>query len=365
MKFAVLSDIHAYASTVYSGVDVDGVNKRLRIILNEMERAAKVLKDEGGSTMVLAGDLFHTRGSIDPEVLNPLRETFEKILAMDIDIYAIPGNHDLKSSDTQQLSSQVENLAQVSIAGGEFKIFNEVGHCIVDGVPLGFVPWRNRLEGLHADLAKLAAEPDHDKMHVFIHAGIDGVLSGMPAHGLTSADLAKYGFACVYAGHYHHHHNFAPDAVVSIGATTHQNWGDVGTKAGFLIVDAGNIVSIKRHDSQAPKFVDVSGMNQVDLELACDGNYVRFRGPTMTQQEINDLRDQFKNWGALGVSIEVPKATVATRPGTASASGKTLDQSVDSYIDGLTTIPTNIDKTEVKRRAQEVLDLSRSVTEEA
>jgi len=41
--------------------------------------------------MIIAGDLFHTRGIIDPEVLNPLRDTITKILALGMEVNAIPG----------------------------------------------------------------------------------------------------------------------------------------------------------------------------------------------------------------------------------------------------------------------------------
>lgn len=365
MKFAVLADLHAYGSTIYSGTDVDGVNTRLNLILNELRRTARTLKAQGGSVIFIAGDIFHTRGSIDPEVLNPLRETIEDILDFGIDIHAIPGNHDLKSADSRQLSSQIENLGQISIAGGMFRCYNQVDAIQIGDQWFGFVPWRNKLADLHEDLGDLSAHPCHAEMHVFIHAGIDGVLSGMPAHGLTDADLAAYGFKRVYAGHYHNHVVFPGGKVVSIGATTHHNWGDVGTRAGFLIVDT-DADTVTFHDTQAPKFCDLTGLDELEMELECKGNYVRFRGPTMTQTEINELRDQFRKWGARGVSIEVPKATVATRAAaTPTGKGVTLDKSVENYIDGSATIPASIDKAKLKRRAQEVLDASRAQYEEA
>lgn len=362
MKFAILSDIHAYGSTVYSGTGVDGVNIRLQLILDELLRAANTLVAEGGRTIFIAGDIFHTRGSIDPEVLNPLRDTVEQILNLGIDIHAIPGNHDLKSKDSRKLSSQIENLAQISIAGGMFRCYNEVTSLQVDGDWFGFVPWRSSNKDLLDDLTSLSAHPNAAQMHVFIHAGIDGVLSGMPAHGLTDADLAAFGFRRVYAGHYHNHVVFPGNKVVSIGATTHHNWGDVGTRAGFLIVEDDTVTF---HDTQAPKFADLTGMDELEMELECRGNYVRFRGPSMTQTEINELRDQFRKWGALGVSIEVPKATVAARPSASASKGLTIDQSVANFVDTAKTIPPSVDREKLKKRCQQILDESRAQFEEA
>lgn len=364
MKFAVLADIHAYGSTVYSGTGVDGINIRLQLILDEMLRSAKTLLDEGGKTMFIAGDIFHTRGSIDPEVLNPLRGTVEEILNTGIDIHAIPGNHDLKSKDSRALSSQIENLAQISIAGGMFRCYNEVTSFQIDGQWFGFVPWRASIKDFLEDMGDLSAHPAHADMHVFIHAGIDGVLSGMPAHGLTDADLAAFGFKRVYAGHYHNHVIFPGNKVVSIGATTHHNWGDVSTRAGFLIVDT-DADTVTFHDTQAPKFADLTGLDELEMELECRGNYVRFRGPSMTQTEINELRDQFRKWGALGVSIEVPKATVAARPSASASKGLTIDQSVANFVDTAKGIPPSVDREKLKKRCQQILDESRAQFEEA
>lgn len=364
MIFATVADIHAYNTTVYSGTGADGVNTRLRIVLAELERTASTLVAAGGRFMVIAGDIFHTRGTIDPEVLNPLRKTVERILEMGVDIMAIPGNHDLKSKDSQELSSQIQNLEQIAISGGQFRVFNQATSVMVDDdLWFGFVPWRENMDLFKLDMEHLAKHPKAANMHVFIHAGIDGVLSGMPAHGLTDADLAAYGFKRVYAGHYHNHVVFPGGKVVSIGATTHHNWGDVGTRAGFLIVDT-DADTVTFHDTRAPKFCDLSGLDELEMELECKGNYVRFRGPSMTQTEINELRDQFRKWGALGVSIEVPKTTVATRT-AAPTKGVTLEQSVENYVDGKKDIPASIDRAKLKKRAQEVLESARMAFEEA
>lgn len=362
MKYAVLSDIHAHNWSVFSSVDGRGVNTRLVHTLEEMKRAAKLLKAAGGNVMVIAGDIFHTRGTIDPEVLNPTRDAVREILEMGISIYAIPGNHDLKSKDTQELSSAIQNLqTEVDPPGmyGGFTIFNKCDVAWVPGHVLGFVPWRWTVEALLQDLENLAKHPEASQMDVFIHAGIDGVLSGMPAHGLMHTDLAKFGFRRVFAGHYHNHHDFG-NGVYSIGATTHQTWGDVGTRAGFLLVDEK---SVTFHDTMAPKFVDVSGLDEIEMELECKSNFVRFRGPAMTQEQINELRDQFRRWGALGVSIEVPRAVTAVRS-AAPAKGMTLEQSIEAFIASADPHP-KFKPEQITKRALEILEESRTVYEEA
>lgn len=363
MKYAVVSDIHCHSHSIFAGAPVNGVNGRLAITLSELERAAQELVNQGGNVMIVAGDIFHTRGVMDPEVLNPTRATFDRIVSMGIDVFAIPGNHDLKSRDTVELSSAIQNLEQVGIAGGSFRVVNKADVKRVAGEWIGFVPWRYTKEELMADL-KLVAEntgPFLADTDVFIHAGIDDVITGAPSSGLTAAELSKFGFRNIFAGHYHNHKNLG-NGIVSIGATTHHNWGDIGMRAGFLIVDSKD-GSFEFHDNLAPKFVDISGMDEDEMSLSCAGNYVRFRGPQMTNDQVEEFRKELKGWGALGISIEVPRVTSATRT-TTPAKGVSVKDSIINFVDG-STLPAHINKDEVKRRAVEIFDLSQSVIEEA
>lgn len=362
MIYGVISDIHAHLWSTFASSTADGANSRLSAILSELRRAAQAVANSGGDTLVVAGDIFHTRGNIDPEVLNPVRAVFHEIADMGISVLVIPGNHDLKSSDTREVSSAVQNLEHVNInSGGSIDVYNRPTVIEKKEFALAMVPWRETLDDLLGDLETLSKHAAASQMDVFIHAGIDGVLSGIPGHGLTAGKLAAYGFRRVFAGHYHNHRDMG-SGVYSIGATTHQTWSDVGTRAGFLLVD-GATGAVTFNDTVAPKFVDISGLDEMEIELACKGNFVRFRGPQMTQSEINEFRDQIRKWGAIGIQLEVPKATAALRT-TTPAKGLTLAQSVEKFIDGA-ILPAGVDKAAVQKRAQEVLNAAQAVVEEA
>lgn len=372
MKFAVVSDLHCHLWSLFSTTTRSGINSRLQEILSQVEKAADHVKLEGGSTLVVAGDIFHTRGTIDPEVLNPVRDCFQRIVNNGVNVLIVPGNHDLKTKNTTALSSSVENLQNIEYMDFDgtsaVKVFNEPTIHETDCVPavkFAFVPWCENTSELiaHIDALTVKLGKDVKDTYLFIHAGIDGVIPGLPAHGLSDALLAGYGFKAVFAGHYHNH-KMMPGNIVSIGSPTHQTWGDVGTRAGYLIVDSetGEIVF---NDTSAPKFVDVSGMSEEDAEMEAGGNYVRFRGPHMTQTEIDTMRKQFYAWGARGVSIQVPTSAPTARS-SVTTPGKivTLDESVTNFI-AAKSMPASIDVTEVQKRAADVLNSVRTVTEEA
>lgn len=356
MKYAVLSDLHCHTWSSFSTINADGVNSRLREILNEVDYAAKMLRYYHGNTMFIAGDIFHTRGTLDPEVLNPVRECFQSIILSGVKIVAIPGNHDMKTADTRELSSAIQNLK----LGKHFRVVNHSEVINIDGHLFGFVPWRSDLDDLRSDLDKLARISTD--MDVFIHAGIDDVLVGVPSAGLTAKELASYGFRRVYAGHYHNRRIMEGGKVVSIGAPVHHTWGDVGAEAGYIIADRDSD-DMRMFGSKAPSFVDVSGLDDTDMELACPGNYVRFRGPQMTQDEINKLRKRFETWGAKGISIQVPVTTTSLHA-SSPVRGKTLDQSVSAFIAADKNMPASVDPAAVERAALSVLKDAVTVVDE-
>lgn len=370
MTYGIASDLHCHRWSLFSTIEKDGVNSRLRTILNELRRLAQTVLDAGGSTIVIPGDIMHVRGSIDPEVLNPVQECFREIMDLGMSIIFIPGNHDLAGKETTMLGSAVQTLSETFSALGSIRAINEplLMPDALQGekTAFAFVPWCSTTEAMMKAAETLALQAVTQgiigQTDLFIHAGIDGVLDHMPAHGLTARRLAALGFRNVFAGHYHNYKDLG-EGVVSVGASTHQTWSDLNSIAGFLIVDeAGKHV---HHASNAPNFVDVTGLDEDEMAAACYGNYVRFRGDQMAMDDINEFRKFFVDSGALGTSIQVVKAAISNRTANPTKTGATLDESVTSYIDAATDIPAHVDKDEVKRHCSEVLATSRAVHEEA
>lgn len=362
--FGVVSDIHCHTWSLFSSTEKDGMNSRLRIILDEWMRAAREIVKVGGHDMICCGDIFHVRGSLDPEVLNPVQNTVRDILDMGVSITAIPGNHDLKGKETTEIGSAIQNLCEVFSDQGQFTVINEPKLVQLSGHTMGFVPWQSSKDELLRSLRQLAAAvgSDKDQMDVFIHAGIDGVLPGVPPHGLTDVEIADIGFRRVFAGDYHNHKIMQGGKVISVGASTHQTWRDVGSKAGFLLCTD---TEVKFMDTHAPKFIDLTGQDEDDMRLLSDGNYVRFRGGQMTAEEVKELRDFFTKSGALGTSLQVPIAATTQRTGISPVkAGQTLDQSVTGYADKMELKP-EVDRDLVKRKAAETLAKARAVYEDS
>ena len=353
--YALISDLHCHAWSSFSTVDPSGINSRLKIIIQELYRTAATLKDAGGHLIVIAGDVFHVRGSIDPEVFNPVFNAFRTLIDEGFEFEAIPGNHDLKSKDTTALGNAFQSLASLP----EFRVHTEPTCPAYISAKIAFVPWHSNDGALLRAADELADKMSSSKMDpaeydLIIHAGINGVIP-MLDHGLNAADVAALGFKRVFAGHYHDHKVLEGGKVISIGATTQQTWSDIHTKAGFLIVHEDRI---EYHASHAPSFVEIdASTDEDDLPLIVDGNYVRVRGMTLTDAEVNKLRAELLAMNAKGVLIQVARAVTSARGAAPTTTGRSLDQSVTAYIEGLKLSQ----EAEVKKQALDIIDSVRSV----
>lgn len=206
-----MADIHLHGWTSFSHTMESGLNSRLDMLLGEIERCAREVRRAGGDTIVMAGDVFHVRGSVAPSVLNPTKDTLQQLHRdHGVRFVIIPGNHDLEGKDTTRLGAAVTALEADHvriITSAQF--VDELGACLV--------PWYEKTDDLMAKLEELRPAAGGARFDAIIHAPIDGVIAGLPGHGLTPARLATLGYRNIYAGHYHHHKAFEGGAV-SVGA---------------------------------------------------------------------------------------------------------------------------------------------------
>lgn len=329
--FAIISDLHFHNWSAFSTVDVQGENSRLRILLNEVRRAVQELKDAGGDTLYIAGDVFHVRGEVAPSVFNPVLAVFADIIDMrgstvrGINVNVLAGNHDLETDSASWAGSAVTLLGDVGA------ISANDGPTTVGQVAM--FPWQENIEELKRQLVK----GQTNKRIAIIHAPINDTIQGLPNTGLDPAWLNSLDYQAIFAGHYHHHKQHG-EKVWSIGAIAHHTWNDVGSKAGFLIVHPkeNGVPEVVWRASRAPSFVELdASMSIEDMQLAADGNYVKARLNTADAKTLESIRQTLIAAGAKGVILQpdVTKVTTA-REDTSIKKGMTLAQSLNSYIDG-------------------------------
>lgn len=357
--YLLTSDQHCHPWSQFSKVDPDGVNSRLRIILNEMQRAYETLaskhKPHAKLNAFMAGDLFHTRGTITPSVFNPTHSAIEAIHSrFNVETVAIPGNHDLEGKDSNELGNAMQSLAAIP----NFEVSTD--HMICGDVVV--IPWFQDLNDLRKKIQKMAkmqaAINKLERTDLIIHAPVNGVIKGIPDHGLEAEELAEFGFRRVFAGHYHDHKVYCDGKVISVGATTHQTWNDPGTRAGFLLVYEDRV---EHYPTEAPLFIDINQLIELDPKVdpltVVKGNYARWKLDDLTDKEAAKIKKELTDAGALGVLLNVTKKTAVSRSGAVARTVHKLDTSVGEYIKNDLK---PVYEEDVSKLAQEVLDEARS-----
>ena len=348
--FGLCADVHAHNWSQFSTLK-DGVNSRLVATLDELTRCAREAKARGCTRVFIAGDLFHVRGSIAPSVFNAVSARLDMLArSLEITWVVVDGNHDCESRDSETLGSANEMLPQdeayIWVVSGNPELFLHERVCCI--------PWISDRDKFLDTARKWrdVIERKHGDAHLWTlicHVGIDGVLSNVPG-AFTSRELAELGFGRVCSGHYHQHavfeHKEVGSSVISIGALTHQTWSDVGTRAGWMIVDA---VREQFFDSEAPRFMDFDP----DADLSeVEGNFVRVRSD-LDEADVTALRDALMGLGALAVVfVGVPKALTVTRS-SAPATGLTLAAQVKDWLDRASSM--TVDREKVRATAVEIL----------
>lgn len=325
--YVLLSDIHFHNFSSFSTVNERGINSRLAITIKEVIRAAmeQSKAKECDKNMIIAGDLFHVRGSLEPSVLNPVLDMFRMLTEkMGFEVYILAGNHDLEGKHCSRVSSAITAIELPGI-----HVVNEP--CYFKEIEVAMIPWFESLDELRIEIGKMRERCGIADVDLIIHAPVNGVIEGLPDRGLSSNELAEFRFFRVFSGHYHNHVDFGNN-VYSIGATTHQTWSDVGSKAGFLLVDNS---SVTYRASHAPKFVDINENNVEEAQLLVDGNYVRIKVDSGSMSDIESIREELMGYGALGVIVNAINSglKVERREVSTASSGITLEESIVNFIE--------------------------------
>lgn len=328
--YLLTSDIHFHAWDQFSTVEECGTNSRLGILLDEFLKAYKFAADTYDTKRAFcAGDIFHQRGKIAPSVLNPVNDCFSTIKReFKIETRVIPGNHDLETNEACGIGDMTRAIRDIEVASYTVPTFTN----LEDGNRVIMIPWQATTEQLLAQMRRITASRiDLNKADLIIHAPLDGVLRGVPSHGLTPKVLLD---ACparrIFCGHYHNHIGF-DDRVYSIGALTHQTWGDIGTKAGYLMVFEDRV---EHFETDAPKFIDITDEDPDDVPELVRGNYVRTTLDDPTNDDVAMVRSALTSYGAAGVLVKaIQTKSMTSRRVAVGASIERIDESVNRYAE--------------------------------
>ncbi|MCU6236718.1 metallophosphoesterase [Morganella morganii] len=349
--YGLISDTHYHVWDAFAKTSHDGMNSRLKIQLDATRKAAKAAKAAGAKALFHGGDVFHVRGSIAPTVLHYTSELYDWIInELGLDVYILAGNHDLETNDSVFSANASASFSKI----GAHIVCSKSPHTFdIDGVKVHMISWYNDHKSLLHTVKELAKTLDPSVPNdLIIHTSINKAIPGMPDVGMEAEEFEGLGFRYVLSGHYHNHKEVIP-GVISIGALTHQNWGDIGTTAGYMLINEDG--SYSQHSTSAPVFIELEG--DMDESLI-KGNYVRIRAVIKDDEAGKYLEEVAVLMGAAGVTRNFTKESALAGAGEATAATARIDslkESVGSYCVLLGKSDSDIDVTKLTALCEDVL----------
>lgn len=342
MKVLVVSDTHFHNWTQFSHTTPQGVNSRLENDLNVFTKACEEAKAEGCTGFIHCGDLFHVKGKIETTVLTSVLSTLEDQVASKFPFSIfLTGNHDIAFSESKKwagnalmigswLSKQCL-LANCVWGSAQYESDNPLSSGTM------FMSWHKNVEEWKSSFEQYPY-PQLDKVKfVFTHAPIDGVVPGVPAGGITQEYIGSTGFeGKIFAGHYHNHKEISPQ-LISVGALTHHSWSDVGSKAGYLIVDTLS-GDYEFRETSAPRFIDLDTIKVASAEeysALCAGNYVRLtvEGELEKAKQIQDEIKEVLGAKAVLVNLKAKKPETVRASALGEITNSPLEKTISNYLD--------------------------------
>lgn len=271
-EFLIFSDFHAhnfrYGSKRVRHPDlaVDGLfNSRLIDCVGVLRDISRYAEEHGIKYVFFGGDLFHKRLILNTDVLSVIHREIVNLSSV-CHVYMIPGNHDYGDRAGHVHSLSVfKGLPNITVLDGVE--FVAVGDKLRPDIGLITVPYTDDPE-LAKTWLQTAGEYGRSKFRddcpvvLLAHLGMQGAKVGSDYVLISDSDVevedVPYdAFDVCFFGHYHQHQKLFKNGWF-VGASHQHNWGDAGTKRGFLHVklDSGR-VDFDLIETRAPRFINL------------------------------------------------------------------------------------------------------------
>jgi DNA repair exonuclease SbcCD nuclease subunit len=243
-------------------------------LLNALMKSIDQDFDQERDILILEGDIFHSRESINVRIQNEAFSIFRKLAEkFKRGIYIILGNHDVYYKD----KTEVNSLKSLSYLADNIHIFEKPEVLTInDAHSFLMLPWIedvSRLSSVVNDYRNLCH-------YIVCHADIKGLRFNkwtQVEHGLDVDALSTY--RRVYGGHIHHRQTVKN--VVYTGTPYQMDRGDAGNVKGFYQLDMTQSIPTEHfiENKQSPVFLkfDVMAileMNKAELLEKFQNNFV-------------------------------------------------------------------------------------------
>lgn len=333
-----IADTHIHPHKSHSEM-IGSLNSRLVNTIDAILVAGRKLKDAGGRTLFIAGDVFHVRGSIKPSTINAFVNCLN-ILTEDLllKVVIIPGNHDMEHLSGGDTSVDILNNIEC------VKVIGSPSSSKVDGWNVVAIPYQHKSE----DFNNIIDSLPEDVEVIVAHQGIDDFKpypamtdTGVTVKGLTDSGLGSW----VFSGHYHN--SRISSTIVSIGSIVQNDFSSEGEDRGIWILQPNGTAQF--HPIESPKFITINSGDKFKADDV-DGNFIRVIAKNA--KSAQKTLDALVAAGAKSVVTHIEREFAKAKADTIKISNP--EEMVSKYID--------IQSPKYDARKSAIMDIYRSLT---
>lgn len=319
MRILMFSDTHIHAWPRHSIMTEGQFNSRLLDGVKVLRQIIRAVEKYEVDKVIFLGDLFHEREQIDVPTWNitaPYIRQLADITPEGLEMVA--GNHDMALIPLPEGNRAAFTALQELSVGNPKVHLHEEPHTELVGGKKGdyrfiYIPYIKGLgdeatewedgntefvDDLLTGLCDSVSQAE--KSVIFTHVGISGAEAqrGIRLREAIKGEIFENaGISAVFSGHYHIPQRTERNGMpfIYVGATHHQNWGDVGQSRGFLLWDTeDDEFKIRRIRIKAPQFVVVKASTEKEIKKHSEeitGHFVKIVVPAdMGREEVEHLR---------------------------------------------------------------------------
>lgn len=274
MKAYILGDLQAHAWG--ESVTPEGVNARLMDVVHELRRIRKQALKNNVKHIFILGDVFEERGKLDVVVLNMIYREINRMIAKNIEVIIILGNHD---------KIDVGNFHSLEVFRNIATVIDEPQMLKQDDVKILAIPFMAEPKDVVKVLRKKGKKADLILMHTSVlNVKLD---SGHKwTEGIPLKTIPKKPWTLI--GHDHTHKQLRK-RVYHVGSLLHVDAGDRGKEKVFAEYNSKKH-RVRWHKTYGPEFVEFKMQYQEKkswkkmlkkVKDRCEGNFVKlhYDGP--------------------------------------------------------------------------------------
>jgi len=282
-----------------------------------------------GDILVVLGDIFDSRHSINLMVLNLALDIFERLSKIFTDgIIIILGNHDLYNKQSNEINS-VKCLKFIP----NIYIYEEPASVKIGDRKFLLMPWRKSAQDEMDCIQSMSAGNEY----LLMHTDVRGFKHNKHSDIITGCELSAYRpFKKVYSGHIHYAQRIGN--VNMLGSPYEITRSDRGNVKGVTILDLNTGDETFFENDYSPKFrmfnfADVVEMTPEKMKVLCKNNFVDIviDHNNILKAPISILVDLLEN-NYRALEFKPQKDTVVQLPDSVQYSEFDITRAIKDYV---------------------------------